>query len=101
MRLAGAGVAERNDVLAPQNIFAACEFEHEHLVQAWDDREVERVEALGRREPGLADPPFDNPPLSVDEFQFNKPQKITGVINPITGTLTRHLVVLAQHRRQL
>jgi hypothetical protein len=50
MGLTGARVAERNDVLARQHVLAARQFEHQHLVQRGDGGEVERVEALARRE---------------------------------------------------
>jgi len=37
--LAGAAVAKRDDVLAPQDVFAARQFEDQHLVEAGNDGE--------------------------------------------------------------
>jgi hypothetical protein len=57
--LAGAGDAERDDVLPVQNELASLQLAHQHLVEARDRGEVEGVEALDRREPGRPNPPFD------------------------------------------
>src|SRR5277367_3838827 len=60
VRLARAGVAKRDDVVAAQDVFAAGEFENQHLVEAGNGREVECVEALHRGKARLTDAPFDN-----------------------------------------
>jgi hypothetical protein len=70
MGFAGAAVAQRDDVLAPQDIFAARQLQHEHLVERGDGGELEGIQALGRREPRGADTPFDRPPLAVDQLEF-------------------------------
>ena len=41
--LAGAGVADRDDVLAPLDVFRARQLEDESLVQRWQRRKVEAV----------------------------------------------------------
>ena len=43
-----AGVAKRDDVVAAQDVFAAGEFENQHLVEAANGCEVECVEAHSR-----------------------------------------------------
>jgi len=101
VRLARAGVAERDDVVAAQDVFAAREFENQHLVEAGNDREVERVEALDRRKARLANAPFDNAPFPIDEFQLDQSQEIGSVIDPLARRFPGHLVVLAQDGRQL
>jgi len=101
MALAGAAVAERDDVLPAQDELAAAEFQHQHLVEARDRGEVESVEALHRREPGGAYAALDDPALAIDQFQFHQAQQIAGVIDAALRALARHLVVLAQDRRQL
>jgi hypothetical protein len=100
MRLACPAVAERNDVLAAQDIFAPCELDHHHLVQAGNGGELEGVEALHRRETGCADPPLDGPALAVDELQLDKPQQVARVVDPALRAFTRDLFVLAQNGRQ-
>ena len=101
MRLARAAVPQGDHVLAPADILGAGELEDEHLVQAGDGGEVERVQALHRREPGGADPAFDHAALPVDQLQLDEPQKIAGVVHAVAGALARHLLILAQHGGQL
>ena len=66
MGLAGAAVAERDDVLAALGIFTARQLHDQHLVERWDGLEVEAVEAFDGGEPGLPDPPLDHPAFAVD-----------------------------------
>jgi hypothetical protein len=53
MGLAGAGVANRDDVLPAGHILRAGELQHEGLVERRNGGEVEAVEALHGREPRL------------------------------------------------
>jgi hypothetical protein len=64
--LAGAAVAQGDDGLAAQEARAAGEFQDQHLVQAGDGGEVERVEARHGREPGRGDAPLDRAALTVE-----------------------------------
>ena len=72
MRLAGAGIAQSDDILAGDDIFAAREFEDERLVERWDGSEVESVETLHCREAGGADAALDHAPFTIDEFEFGE-----------------------------
>ncbi len=99
--LAGAAVAERDDVLAALDVFAAGKLEHEGLVERGDGLEVEAVEALGHREARRLDPPLDHAPLAVDQLELDEPVEIAHVIDALCGTLAGELVVLAQEGRQL
>ena len=101
VRLAGAAVAERDDVLMAQNVRAAGELEDEHLVEARDRGEVEGVEAFDRREARLPDPPLDDTPLAVDEFELREAEEIAGMIDAFARAVAGHLVVFPQERRQL
>lgn len=101
MGLAGAAVAQRDDVLAAQDIFAAGELEDEHLVEPGDSGEVERIEALHRREPRRPDTPLHRAALAVDQLQFDQPQQVAGMVDAIAGALAGNLVIFAQDRRQL
>ena len=68
MGLAGAAVADRDDVLAAGDVFRAGQLQHQHLVERRQGEEVEAVEAFDRREPGLLDPPLDHPALTLKQI---------------------------------
>ena len=101
VRLAGAGVADRDDVLAPRDVFRAGEFQHQGLVERGERQEVKAVEAFDGREPGLLDAPLDHPPFPLDQFELGKAQQVAGVVDAFAGTLPGKLVILAQEGRQL
>src|SRR5450759_1724200 len=101
MGLAGAGVADRDDVLPAGYILRAGELQNENLVERRNGGEVEAVHALHGREPRLLDPPLDHPPFAVDQLQFGQAQQKTDMIEALGGALPSELVVLAQERRQL
>ena len=99
--LAGAAVADRDDVLAASDVLAAGELQHQCLVERRDRREVEAVEAFHRREPRLLDAALDHPPFPLDQFEFGQAQQITGMVDALGGALLGELVVFAQEGRQL
>lgn len=74
MRLAHAAWAESNDVLASLARFAACHFQHLHLVELGDGGEVEAVEAFDDREFGRLDAAFDRTPIAFDHLPLGKPK---------------------------
>ena len=76
--LAGAAVADGDDVFTALDVFAAGQLHHQGLVQRWDGREVEGVQALHRGEAGGADPPFHHALVAVDEFQLGQPEQVPG-----------------------
>jgi hypothetical protein len=71
------------------------------LLKAGDGGKVERVEALGRREPGGADPPFHGAAFAINQLQLDQPQQVAGMIDTLAGAFTGDLLILAQHRWQL
>ena len=91
MGLAGAAVAQCDDVLAAQDVLAAGEFQHEYLVEAGDRGEVERVEALHRREPGRSDAPLHRAALTVDQLELDQPQQVSWMIDAFAGALSGDL----------
>src|ERR1022692_1156331 len=99
--LAGAGVADRDDVLPAGHILRTGELQHEGLVERRNGGEVEAVQALHGREPRLLDPPLDHPPFAVDQLQFGQAQQKADVIATLGGALPGDLIVFAQERRQL
>jgi hypothetical protein len=101
VRLAGTAWPKSDDVAAFVDPLTAGQLENQRLVQRRLGGEVERVEALGLREPGLADTPLDAAPLAVDTLEFAQAQEVFGVIGPVPGRLHRHLLIVARERRQL
>src|ERR1700686_1292902 len=99
--LAGAGVADRDDVLPASHILRAGELQHEGLVERRKGSEVEAVQALHGREPRLLDPTLHHAPFAVDQLQFGQAQQKADMIKALGGALPSELVVLAQERRQL
>src|SRR6266851_1728325 len=95
MALAGAAVAERDNVLAAQDVLRARQLQHEHLVKAGQRSEVERVEALHRRKARLPDAPLDHAPLALDQLQLGQSQKIARMVNGFARAVAGDLVVLA------
>src|SRR5580704_10313500 len=69
MRLAGASVAESNNIVVGDDIFTTGQFENERLVERWNGSEVERVETLHRGKAGGVDAALDHAPFAIDEFE--------------------------------
>ena len=86
--------SRRDDVLR------AGQLQHQGLVERGDGGELEAVEALDRREPGLLDPALDGPAFPFDHLQLGQTQQVAGMIDPFGGALAGQLVVLAQEGRQ-
>ena len=99
--LAGAAVAERDEVLAALDVLAAGQLQDQRLVERGDDLEVEAIEALDHGEARRLDAPLDHAALAVDQLELGKTQKIANVVDAFRGTLPGDLVVLPQERRQL
>ena len=91
MGLAGAAVADGDDVFTALDVFAAGQLHHQGLVQRWDGREVEGVQAFHGGESGRPYAPLHHALVAVDEFQFRQPEQVLGVIHPLGGALGRQL----------
>ena len=100
MGLAGTAWPKCDDVLAALDVFTTRQFLDQHLVERWEDLEVEAVETFDGGEPGLPDPPLDHAALPVDQFQFGEADKIPHMIDALGGALAGELVILAQEGRQ-
>src|SRR3982074_3403105 len=100
MRLAGAAVAESNNIVVGDDIFTTGQFENERLVERWNGSEVERIETLHRGKAGGADAALDHASFAIDEFELGETQKIAGMIEPLTGGFRGHFVIFAQESRQ-
>src|SRR5271157_6584153 len=85
--LAGAGVADRDDVLPAGHILRAGELQHEGLVERRKGSEVEAVQALHGREPRLLNPTLHHAPFAIDQLQFGQPQQKANMIKTLGGAL--------------
>ncbi len=101
MGLAGAAVADRDDVLAAGDVLGAGKLQHQGLVQRRQGQEVEAVETFDGRELRFLDPPLDHPPLPLDQLQFGEAQQVTAMVDALGGALPGELVILTQEGRQL
>ena len=101
MGLAGAAVADGDDVFTALDVLAAGQLQHQGLVQRWDGREVEGVQAFHGGESGGAEPPFHLALVAVDEFQFRQPEQAGGVVHIFGGALRGHLPVFPEEAGQL
>ena len=63
--------------------------------------EVEAVQALDRREAGLADAPLDHAPLAIEQLELGQAQQVGRMVDTLGRTLPSQLVMLAQEGRQL
>ena len=66
--LAGAAVADGDDVFTTLYVFAPGQLHYQWLVHRGDSQEVEGVEALRGRGAGGADAALDHALVAVDEF---------------------------------
>ena len=99
--LAGAAVADGDDVLPALDVFTACQFHHQGLVQRRDCREIEGVQTLHRGEPGGADPQLHHALVAVDELKLGEAQQVLGMIHTLGGALRGHLTVFPEKAGQL
>ncbi len=93
MALAGTAWSECDNVLPAQNILATGKLQDEHFVERWDRHEIEAVEALHRGEARRPDAPFHHPPLTLDELQLGKPERVARMIDTVPGTFAGEFVV--------
>ena len=85
--LAGAAVADGDDILPALDVFAPGQFHHQGLVHRGDGGKVEGVQAFDGREPGRPDPPLHHALVAVDEFQLGQPEQVLGVVHTFGGAL--------------
>ena len=96
MGLAGAAVADGDDVLPPLDVFAPGQHQHQGLVHRGDGHKVEGVQGLDRGEAGGADPALHHALVAVNEFQFGETQQVVGMGHPLGGALGGQLAVLPE-----
>ncbi len=101
MGLAGARIAERDDVLPTVDVLTASELQHQGLVEAGDGLEVEAVETFDGGKAGRLDAPLDHAAFTVDQLQLGEAQQKARVVHVLCGALSSKLLMLAQEGRQL
>ena len=89
--LAGAAVADGDDVLSALDVFAAGQFHDQLFVHRGDGQEVEGVQAFDRGETGGPDPALHHALVAVDEFQFGQPEQVVGMVSALGGALEASL----------
>ena len=67
VRFAHARGLEQDRVLAPLDVIAADEFQHQHLVEARNPLDVEAFELFDDGEPRLPDVPLDQAAFAIDQ----------------------------------
>jgi hypothetical protein len=98
--LAGAGVGDRDHILAASDALAAGQLQAHCLVARGDRRDVETVQGFHCREPSPPDAALDRPPFPADRFGLGQARRIAGVIDPRGGALPGELAVFARERRR-
>ena len=78
--LAGATVADGDDVLPSLDVFAPGQFHDQLFVHQGDGQEVEGVQAFDGGEAGGPDPALYHALVAVDEFQFSEAQQVVGMV---------------------
>jgi hypothetical protein len=79
--LAGAAVAERDNVLPAQNVLAARQLQDQHFVEGRDRSKIEAIEPLYGREARGANAPFHHAALALDQLELAKPEQIAHMID--------------------
>ena len=98
--LAGAAVADGDDVLPMLDVFTPGQFHDQGLVHRGDGQEVEGIQALDRGEAGGPYAALYHAPVSVDEFQFSETQQVVGMVHSLGGALGGQLAVFSQEGGQ-
>ena len=80
MGLAGAGIADEQDVFLDVEIVAAHEFKDERLVDAGLGREVKGIQRLEDGKPGGFEPTFGRALFAVQQFPFGQAQEEGDVV---------------------
>jgi len=101
VRLAGAGIANQQDIFLLRDVFTAQQLPDQWLVDRGLRPEVKTVDGLEDRELGLLDPALGGPPLPINQLPFRQPQQVLGIVAPFLGAHRRHAGVVAQQGRQL
>ena len=100
MGLAGAAVADGDDILPSLYELAPGRFHDQRLVHRGDGQEVEGVQALDRGEARGPDPALYHALVAVDEFQFGETQQVVGMVHSLGGALGGQLAVLPEEGGQ-
>ena len=98
--LAGATVADGDDILPMLDVFTPGQFHDQGLVHRGYGQEVEGVQAFDRGEAGGANAALHHALVSVDEFQFGQTQQVVRVVHILGGALGGQLAVFPQEGGQ-
>ena len=96
MGLAGATVADGDDVFPVLDVFTPGQFHDQGFVHRGDGQEVEGIQGLDRGEVCRANAALYHALVSVDEFQFGETQQVVRVISALGGALGGQLAVFPE-----
>ena len=100
MGLAGAAVADGDDILPVLDVFTPGQFHDQLFVHRGDGQEVEGIQALDRGEACRADPALYHALVAVDEFQFGETEQVVGMVHILGGALGGQLAVFPEEGGQ-
>ena len=99
--LAGAAVADGDDVLSALDVFTPGQLHDQCFVKRGDGQEVEGVQAFRGGKACRADAALHHALVAVDEFQFGETQQIVRMIRTFGGALGGQLAVFPEEGGQL
>jgi hypothetical protein len=99
--LACAAVAKRDDVLAPEDVFASRKLQDQHLVERGDGVELEAVEPLHGREARGANAALHHTPLPLDQLKLAKPEQIAHMIDAAARAFLGDFLIFGENGWQL
>ena len=99
--LAGAAVADGDDVFMMLDVLAPGQLRDQWLVHRGDGGEVKGVQSLGGGKSCGADPALDHTLVAIGEFHFGEAEQVVGVADALGGALGSQLAILPQEGGQL
>ena len=94
--LAGAAVADGDDVFMMLDVLAPGQLRDQWLVHRGDGGEVKGVQSLGGGKSCGADPALDHTLVAIGEFHFGEAEQVVGVADALGGALGSQLAILPQ-----
>ena len=101
MGLAGAAVADGDDVLSAFDVLTPGQLHDQWFVHRGDGEEVEGVQAFYSGEACRTDPTLHHALVAVDEFQFGEAEQVVGMAYAFSSALASQLAVLSEEGGQL
>jgi hypothetical protein len=101
MCLAGAAVADQDDIFGFGHELAIEQLLDECLLNGWLSLEVEAVNGLEDGELRGPDPPFHRPMLTLNHFPLGQAKQVGCIITVVFRTAGGNNIIFILHRRKL